>query len=197
VEGQIPGGGDRGNYVLREKYGGQKGVELMRKVLNRIEKVFTALAIGSVLMMVCLTTVDSLGRYLFNRPIHGSYEITERYLMVITVFFGLCYGYHKGCNIRVTFLVRHLPRQIKLAVDYIVQILSILCGIILVISSFRMALRGIHESLTYVYDIPLGPAYIVAPVGLLMLTLWLLYDLGQVKKGKSGLFAEEEETPIT
>jgi TRAP-type C4-dicarboxylate transport system permease small subunit len=176
---------------------GRGGVEFMRKLLSRIEKVLTTLAMASVFMMVCLTTIDSGGRYLFNQPIQGAYEITEKYLMVVSVFFALCYGYHKGCNIRVTFLVHHLPRRLKLVVDYIVQILSIVYGLLLLVSTFRYALRGIHDSLINVYGIPLGPAYMVLPVGLFMLTLWLLYDVGQVKKGKSGLFVEGEETPVT
>jgi TRAP-type C4-dicarboxylate transport system permease small subunit len=159
--------------------------------------VLTTLAMASVFMMVCLTTVDSGGRYFFNRPIQGSYEITEKYLMVISVFFALCYGYHKGCNIRVTFLVRYFSGRVKLVVDYIVQIFSIVYGILLVVSTFLYAFRGIHDSLINVYGIPLGPAYMVLPVGLLMLTLWLIYDVGQVKKGKSGLLVEVEETPVT
>jgi len=169
----------------------------MRKLLDRVERVLTTLAIASVFMMACLTTIDSAGRYFFNQPIQGAYEITEKYLMVISVFFALCYGYHKGCNIRVTFLVHYLPRQVRLVIDYIVQILSIVYGLLLLVSTFRYALRGIHDSLINVYGIPLGPAYMVIPAGVLMLTLWLIYDMGQVKKGKSGLFVEEEETPVT
>ena len=179
--------------IIQEKRRGEEGLEIVRKLLSRIEKVLTTLAIASVFIMVCLTTVDSGGRYLLNQPIQGSYEMTEKYFMVITVFFALCYGYHKGSNMRVTFLVRHLSGQIKLVFDYIVQILSIVYGILLVISTFLYALRGIHDSLINVYGIPLGPAYMVAPVGLFILTLWLLYDVGQVKKGNSGLFVEEEE----
>lgn len=146
--------------------------------------------------MVFLTVVDSGGRYLFNKPISGSYEITEKYLIVVAVFFGLCHGYRKGSNIRVTFLISHFSPQVKLVVNYIVQVLSVVYGILLVVSTFRRALLSIHDSLVEAYGIPLGPAFMVAPVGLFALTLWLVYDVGQVKKGKSGLFVEEE-TPVS
>lgn len=43
-----------------------------------------------------LTTADVFGRYFFNRPITGTYEITESYLMVSLVFFGLCTAYREG-----------------------------------------------------------------------------------------------------
>ena len=38
--------------------------------------------------IMCLTSADALSRYLLNRPIIGAYEITEKYLMVATIFLG-------------------------------------------------------------------------------------------------------------
>jgi TRAP-type transport system small permease protein len=169
----------------------------MANVLTRIEKVLTVFSIVSVFLIVWLTTIDSVGRYLFNRPLQGAYEMTEKYLMVVSVFFALSYGYRYGSNIRVTFLVRHLPRRTKLAVDYIVQILSILYGSLLVVGTFIKALKSINEKMMDAYDLPLGPAYLVMPVGLLMLTLWMIYDLRQVRQGKSRLLVEEEDPATT
>jgi TRAP-type transport system small permease protein len=169
----------------------------MYKVLTGIEKVLTTFSVATVLLMVCLTTIDAAGRYLFNFPIQGAYEVTEKYLMVVSVFFALTYGYRHGCNIRVTFLVSHFPPQVKLLLRYTVQILSIVYGILLVIGTFVKALRSIHERMQDAYGLPLGPGYLVAPLGLFVLTLWLLYDLGWIKEGKSGLFAEEEDATIT
>ena len=74
--------------------------------------------------MMCLTTADALSRYLFNRPITGAYEITEKYLMVATIFLGVCYAYRGGVFIRVTFLVDHLPRAVKLLAHYLAHLLS-------------------------------------------------------------------------
>jgi TRAP-type C4-dicarboxylate transport system permease small subunit len=173
----------------------QEEAKLVHKLLSSIENVLTTSAIAAVAMMIFLTVVDTAGRYLLNLPIKGTYEITEQYLMVVTVYFALCHGYHNGSNIRVTFLVRCLSRRVRLVVDYIVQILSFLYGILLIVSSFVYALRGIRDTLFNVYGIPLGPAYMVVPVGLLIVTLWMLYEIGQVKKGKSGLLMEEEHIP--
>ncbi len=165
----------------------------MERLLHRIEKVLTTVSIVAVIVMVCLTTIDTVGRYLLNRPFPAANEVTAKYLMVVAVFFGFCYGYHQGSNIRVTFLVRHFPRRAKLVVDYIVQVLSVVPAILLVVSTFELALRHIHVGLLDAPNVPVGPAYMVAPVGLLALTLWLLYDIRQVRKGKSGLLIEEEE----
>ena len=165
----------------------------MEKLLYRIENVLTHLSVVSIFIMVFMTTFDTIGRYIFSMPIPGGNEITAKYLMVIAVFFGLSYGYHRGSNIRVTFLVRFFPRRIKLFLDHFIQIVSALLGILLVIGSFRVAFRNFHIGLMDIPSIPVGPAYLVVSIGLILFSLWLLYDINQVRKGKSGLFVEEDE----
>ena len=75
--------------------------------------------VGGVAMML-LTSADALFRYLFNSPILGAYEITEKYLIVAAIFLGLSYAYRGGVFIRVTFLVDRLPRSWRTAADHFV-----------------------------------------------------------------------------
>jgi hypothetical protein len=65
------------------------------------------------------------------------------------------------------------------------------------VGSFTTAVGNINLNLNAFYKVPLLPAYLVAVVGLLMLTLYLFLDLRHVKDGKSGLFVEEEKPPAT
>jgi TRAP-type C4-dicarboxylate transport system permease small subunit len=37
-------------------------------------------------------------------------------------------------------------------------------------------------------DIPMGPAYVIVPVGLFFMSLAMLLDMGKVRKDKSPLF---------
>jgi TRAP-type C4-dicarboxylate transport system permease small subunit len=164
----------------------------MGKLLRRIENGFLFLAIVSVLMMVFLTTVDIVGRYLLNNPIPKAYEITEKYLMVLAVFFGLCYAYREGVHVRITLLESRLPPKGKLVVNYFVQIISILFSMFLFVASVIPALRRINDIWDITsYELPVGPAHMAAVVGLFFMTLWILIDLWQIKKGKSGFFKEE------
>ena len=77
--------------------------------LLRGERVLVYAGVVAMLAMMCLTSADALSRYLFNRPILGAYELTEKYLMVAAIFLGLSYAYRGGMFIRVTFLVDRLP----------------------------------------------------------------------------------------
>jgi TRAP-type C4-dicarboxylate transport system permease small subunit len=165
----------------------------------KMEGVLTFSAIVSTIMMACLTTADTGLRYFFNRPIVGSYEIMEKYLMVCCVFFALCYAYREGANIRVTFFVRRLSRRVNLMIAYFVQLFSLFYILSLTITTLKHSIVGIKDSLMLTtYDIPLGPAYMMVPVGLFFLTLAMIFDLWQVRRGETGLFrGEEEDFPTT
>jgi TRAP-type C4-dicarboxylate transport system permease small subunit len=150
----------------------------------------------STFVLMLLTTADAGGRYLFNRPITGAYEITTNYLMIAAIFMALSFGYREGAYIRVTFLADRLPGKVKLAVNYLVQTVSMLYGVLLIIATYQQALRVIsdHTTLSSLDFIPLGPAYVIVPVGLFFMSLAMLLDIGKVRKGKSPLFREESPT---
>jgi TRAP-type C4-dicarboxylate transport system permease small subunit len=165
----------------------------MGKLLNSIENIFTFLAMASAFIMVCLTAVDALGRYFFNQPLSGAYEITEKYLMIFSVYFALAYAYRQGANIRITFLFSRLPSQAKRVINYFVQIFSILFIVFLFASATRMNLGRLNDvvDLTKKLSLPIWPSYLIISIGLLFMGLLVFLDLRQVKKGKSGLFKEE------
>jgi TRAP-type C4-dicarboxylate transport system permease small subunit len=169
----------------------------MGNVLGRIEKVLTAVSMASLLIMVCLITGDAIGRYMLNMPILAANEFTAKYLMIVAVFLGFSHGYHKGSNIRVTFLVNHFSPRVNLAIQYVVQILTLLMVIFFVVGTLALALRNIDQGMVDAPSFPVGPAYLVLPFGLSILALWLLYDIRQIRKGKSGLFVEEEAESTT
>ena len=167
----------------------------MQKVLDYFEKIMIYVSSMSTFVLMLLTTVDAGGRYLFNRPITGAYEITANYLMVAAVFLATGYGYREGAYIRVTFLADHLPRKVKLVVNHLVQLGSVVYGTLLVIVTIQQA-KNVFASHIYLssLDVPLGPAYILVPVGLFFMSLLMLLDIRKVRKGKSALFREESPT---
>jgi TRAP-type C4-dicarboxylate transport system permease small subunit len=168
----------------------------MQKLLNGCERVMLYISTMSAFALMLLTTADAGGRYLFNRPITGAYEVTTNYLMIAAIFMGVSFGYREGAYIRVTFLADRLPGAVKLAVSYLVQMLSVLYGVLLVVATYEQALRTIatHTTLSSLDFIPLGPAYVIVPVGLLFMSLAMLLDIRKVKKGESSLFRQESPT---
>ena len=165
----------------------------MQKLLRGCELVMVYVSCLSTFILMLLTTADAGGRYLFNRPITGAYEITGNYLMIAAVFLAVCYGYRSGAYIRVTFLADRLPRRVRLYVNYFVQVVSMLYGVLLTVATYQQALRVVanRTNLSSLESIPLGPAYVIVPVGLFFMSLMMLLDIRKVRKGESSLFSEE------
>ncbi len=166
-------------------------MEFLERWLTRLEKLLLFLATLSTLAMMCLTTADAAGRYIFSAPITGAYEISEKYLMPGLVFLGLGYAYRGGIFIRVTFAADRLPRALKLCADYLAQLVSIACCLLLAFASGRQALEVVNNGTTLsTLPVPLAPAYFIVPLGLAVLFVLLCIDLPRVAKGKSRLFKE-------
>jgi TRAP-type C4-dicarboxylate transport system permease small subunit len=62
--------------------------------------------------MMLLTTADVIGRYFFNSPVLGAYEITE-YLMLIMVFSFLALAQSAKAHISVDIVFNRLPAGLR------------------------------------------------------------------------------------
>src|SRR5215467_4164491 len=145
--------------------------------------------------MMCLTSADAVSRYLFNRPIVGAYELTEKYLMVAAVFLGLSFAYRGGGFIRVTFLVDRLRRWPRRVADYVAHAASFGLCVVFSIATTQQAIRALSDDTTLsALPILVGPAYWFVPLGFLALTVLVLRDLSRVHSRQSFLLTSDEPT---
>jgi TRAP-type C4-dicarboxylate transport system permease small subunit len=164
----------------------------MQRWLDGCEWVLTLVAALATFGMMLLTTADAAGRYLLNRPILAAYELTTNYFMVAVVFLAMPYAYRQGANIRVTFLVNRLGRTARQVVNHAVQVVSIVYCAALVFATGQQARHVMGTGTTFAtLDLPLWPAHVIVCLGLLVTSLMLLLDLGQVRTGRSSLFTGE------
>jgi TRAP-type C4-dicarboxylate transport system permease small subunit len=166
-----------------------------RIVLHWCELVLVTFAALACAGMMLLTSADALSRYMFNSPILGAYELTEKYLMVAAIFLGMSYAYRGGAFIRVTFLVDRLPRAAKIAADYFAYAVSLACCLIFLLATGQQAWRALGDSATLTtLPLPIGPSYLFVPLGFLAMTILLLRDLPRVREGRALLFAHDTPT---
>jgi len=169
----------------------------MERILSHCEKGSTYLAVLSIFVMMVLTTADAIGRYLFNFPITGAYEVTEKYLMLVAVYLGASYTYRGGANIRITLLVDRLPREVKLGLNIFAQVVSTGYGFLLVIPAMQALLRAYQQKITLSSsNLPLWVSYVAIPLGLFLMALFMLRDLPRVRTGRSALFREGGSTDV-
>jgi TRAP-type C4-dicarboxylate transport system permease small subunit len=65
---------------------------------------------------MCLTTADVVGRYIFNRPITGVFELTE-YLVLILIFSFIGYTQSRKSHVAVDLVIGKIPEKIKALID--------------------------------------------------------------------------------
>lgn len=131
-------------------------------VIERTSYVF-AIAGGVLLLsIVVLTVVSVIGRYVFNTPIAGDYELTElACAVVVFAFFPYCH--QTSANIVVDFFTVRLRNREKALLDSIHGLaFTVMAGLI----TWRLFVGGLNKfednETTLYLGIPVCWAYFIA-----------------------------------
>ena len=79
-------------------------------VVRPLSRGLHSIGVTMLALMMFLTASDVILRYFFNRPIRGSYDLTE-YMMAGLVVFTMVYCCANKGNIRVNILTNRLPKR--------------------------------------------------------------------------------------
>jgi TRAP-type transport system small permease protein len=124
------------------------------KVLHHSLGMASALVLAGLAL---LTFVDVVGRYLFNQPVRGAYEVIEM-LMGVLIFTALPVVTHSERHITIDLLDTAMPRRLARLRDITV---NLICAIALGIIAWRLWLLGdvkaAYNDLTSFLRIPQAP----------------------------------------
>ena len=138
--------------------------------------VVTISGIGLLALMFVMAG-DVLGRYLFNHPVPGAYELVE-YLMAIIVPFSIAYSAAQKCHVGVDILVEKLPRRSRAVVDIITQIITIILAGFLIwqgwIGFFEAQTSSIRSA---VLQIPNSPFLLAVPLGFIAFVVFMFVHI--------------------
>ena len=96
----------------------------VNRLVRPVVTVLHGAGVGVLAAMMVLTASDVTLRYVFNRPIVGSFDLTE-YMMAIVVSFGLAYcAFFRG-HVSVDIIVSRLPQRAQAVIDGITGLLGI------------------------------------------------------------------------
>jgi TRAP-type C4-dicarboxylate transport system permease small subunit len=87
---------------------------------RRVEALLGVAASAILLGMMLLTFVDVVGRYVFNRPLRGAFEVTELMLLVL-IFAGLPLVSYAGEHALMDFVDRLLGARPQRLLERLVQ----------------------------------------------------------------------------
>jgi len=148
----------------------------LNRIVRPISGVIHSVGLGVLGLMMLLTASDVTLRYVFNRPIGGSFDLTV-YMMTIVVAFALAYCAVQKGHVRVDFVVDRLPQRAQAIIDSATGLLGL--GLVSLISwqcFINIKAQYIQNVESSVLHIPTFPFVGVVALGIACFTLVLLAD---------------------
>ena len=154
---------------------------MARKILS--VNTWLAKAGGYVLLcMMVLTISDVIGRYFFNSPITGAYEITE-VMMITVVFLFLGYTQAQKGHISIDFVIRLLPQKMRMTIDIITHLVSLFIMILIGWMNILrcLELMRINEG-TPILHIPVSPFFLILAIGCFVYSIEFMKSIKNILK---------------
>jgi len=148
-------------------------LERFRKAVNRASYGACFIGMFLAIPLMLLTVGDVMGRSFFNKPIPGTFELSE-YMLAVIVLLGAAYTQQVKGHVGVDFLTsRYSPRT-----QAVLQAVTTLAGLVIIaILVWQGYLEGIHEKgVSDQLRVPQWPFKLLVAVGGLLLWLELLLD---------------------
>jgi len=151
----------------------------LEQILLSVSRVFAYVGAAVLGFMVLFVTVDVIGRYIFDHPLKGDYELLVLAAGIVGSF-GLAYCMITGGNIRIDIVTSHLPQKIR----GILNVIAYLFGSIFwALASWRSTLFAIQymktNRISGMLPIPIYPFAFLVTLGCVLICLVLLFKLAQ------------------
>ena len=139
---------------------------------------FSAVAAGSMAIMILSTTIDTSLRFIINFPIPGVFELNE-VLLVIVIYLGITWTQIERGHTRVVVVLSRMPIRRAIKLDIICWILCFLFLGIMGLQSGKEALRSfkINEFRWGAVQMPIWWAKALIPLGCWLTCIQLLVDI--------------------
>lgn len=133
-----------------------------------------------------LTVSDVFGRYFLNRPVPGTFELTELF-MVFIVFLALGLAQHHNEHISLDIAYNHFPARLKKNTNILIDFVNLAVMAAVTWQLYEYSARmGEGNYTTAVLQLPIQPFVIVAVAGTAAHVLAVLCDLvksiGKIRK---------------
>jgi TRAP-type C4-dicarboxylate transport system permease small subunit len=91
-------------------------LKAVSRKLGVISSLLAYLGAVALFVMMGLTAADVVGRYIFNAPILGVFELTE-FMVLILIFSFLAYSQSHKTHVSVDLVINLLPKRIQVYIE--------------------------------------------------------------------------------
>lgn len=157
------------------------------KGIRYIEDILVVVCGAIFMLLMFLGTADVLGRYLFNKPVMGTYEIST-VMMGAIVLLGWAYTQKQGGHVRVELFFNMFPPRVQTVLTVVTLFLSLILFALITQKSWDIAMYNLLEGRHFkIIDFPVGPFYFLVPVGAFFICLEfiirLFYLIPKIREG--------------
>ena len=137
--------------------GNEKVIRHSARIIGALSRFVNGLGACILVAMMLLVVIDVSMRFLFNRPVEGSFELVEFMVAVIVCMAMAFCGLKKG-HTTVEFLVSRFSVRAQAVIDGLNSLVSAALFILISWGSVgQAAMLKESESITTVLEIPLYP----------------------------------------
>jgi TRAP-type C4-dicarboxylate transport system permease small subunit len=148
------------------------GIRLINSALRYI-------SMSLLFFMMVLGTCDVLGRYLFNKPILGTFEIFEILLPAI-VLLGLGYTQGNNAHVRVELFISHLSVRKQTILNLVTNGLALFISVLILWRGWVLATAYWRMGRTIpTIEVPMFLPQLLVPLGAFVLILVLIVQIVQ------------------
>jgi len=152
-------------------------MSLIKKIVGICCEVSAKIGMLAIFFLLLLTVADVTGRFILNKPIAGTFELTKIFF-ALSVFFSFPISQYKGENLGITLIYNKLPLRFRGVLDFFSALISVAMFSVAFRQMLQYASRMRRSNtVTSVLRLPMHPWIYIASIGLLILVLVLLWDL--------------------
>jgi TRAP-type C4-dicarboxylate transport system permease small subunit len=162
------------------------GVMSLERLTGRLSDVLCFIAGIALLWMMVQITIDTIMRYIFNNPLHGTVEILSAYHMMIVVFLPLGYVTQRDAHITVTLFTNRLSPSALDALERVVNAINLAVLIPIIWMTGREAIFRTVERETWDAGnllVSIWPSRWAPPIGCAAMALYLVVKIFDPRRG--------------
>lgn len=146
-------------------------------ILGLFSYVLSRLGCVALFAMMGLTVVDVVGRYVFNSPILGAFEVTS-FLVSIMIFSFLGYAQSQKVHVTVDILVNSFPAKAQTIVKLLNYIVGLFVMILISWKGFEKAIESMEAGDSPMnLPIPIHPFVFFLAFGCMIMCIEFIRDI--------------------